>query len=52
MHDADVFWIGCRLHAERAADVVGKDAQTVGLDPEQVLGERAAQAEYALAADV
>ena len=52
MQDPDVFGIGRRLHAERAADVMGKDAQTFGLDPEQVLGERAAQAEHALAADV
>ena len=29
-----------------------KDAQTLGRDPQQVLGERAAQAEHALAADV
>ena len=52
MQDPDVFGIGRRLHAERAADVMGKNAQTFGLDPEQVLGKRAAQAEHALAADV
>ena len=52
VQDRDVFGIGRRLHAERAADVVGEHPQPLGLDLEQVLGERAAQAEHALAADV
>ena len=52
MQDPDVFGIGGRLHAERAADVVGEHAQPLGRNPEQILGERAAQAEHALAADV
>ena len=52
MQDADVFRVGGRLHAERAADVEGPHPQPLRLDLEHVLGERAAQAEHPLAARV
>jgi hypothetical protein len=46
----DVFRIGRRLHAERAADLAGQHLEPVGLDAHD-LGEAAAEPERALTAD-
>ena len=51
VQQADIFGIGLRLHAERAADIAGEDAHLVRRDVED-LGELAAQPEHALAADM
>ena len=49
MQDADIFRIGGGLHAERAADIAGEDAELLGLGAEDV-AHHVLEAEYALAA--
>ena len=51
VQDAVIFAIGRLLHAKRAADPVGQDAQLVAADAEH-LGDVVAKAEHPLAADI